>query len=285
MEIKRLACNDLGQNLGIHQSKGYKLKHPVSVEKQPILTQKQSEAASVSPNQFRPARLIFNPIQNKTAVKRKIVVAGSDTLYEVYDWFTSKWTFYKNTLFFCHNDTFSFVYDNKLMICGGTGTNRIDCLDVCSNSSNAYPSLLPSDCGKGVLFGDKILTFGQAVSATSLKPPFKTAVLNSYAEGKTLSYYGVAIVNENAVAIVGGYRGKTEISDDVLLYNLTTKCFTTLAPLPTKLAEMAVVVYKDNLIILGGKTSRFSSYPSQEALMYNITNQLCRKLPCMLQER
>jgi hypothetical protein len=222
-------------------------------------------------------RSITNPF------KKKIFVSGSDTSYEVFDWSTQQWTLYKDKLFFSHGDAFSFIYDNNIMICSGAGINRIDCLDAASNSSSVYPSLLPSDCGKGVLCGDKILTFEQSVSATSLKPPFKTTVLNSYSEGKTRSSYGVALVNENTVALVGG-KGKNEMSDDVLLYNPTTKRCTTLAPLPRKLADMAVVVHKDNLIIMGGKNS-ISSFGSNDVLMYNITNQMCRKLPCMLEGR
>ena len=289
MEIKRLACKDLGQICAIQENKGDNSKQPANVEKQPSLTQEQrsslSEVASVSPSQFRPASLILNPIQNQTAVKRKIVVAGRGMSYEVFDWSTQKWTLYQDTLFFGHEDVFSFVYDNKVMICSGTGTNRIDCLDVGSNSASLYPSLLPSDCGKGVLCGDKILTFGQAVSATSLKPAFKTTVLNEDAKIKKLSSYGVAIVNENAVALLGGYRGEYEMSNDVLLYSPLTKRFTTLAPLPKELADMAVVGYKDNLIILGGNNCSDSSSGSKDVLMYNITNQQCRKLPCMLQAR
>ena len=259
------------------EEEGVKLMQPASDERQPSITQKRRnnlrETASASPDSFRMGRSITNPF------KRKIFVSGGDTSYEVFDWSTQQWTLYEDKLFFSHGDAFSFVYDNSIMICSGTGTNRVDCVDVASNSSCVYPSLLPNDCGKGVLCGDKILTFKQSVSATSLKPPFKTTVLNNYVKGKTRSSYGVAFVNENVVAIVGGLM----MSDVVLLYNLTTKCFTKLAPLPKGLLNVAVVVHKDNLIILGGYDVSFT--PISQVFMYNMTSQTCRKLPCMLEER
>ncbi len=84
---------------------------------------------------------------------------------------------------------------------------------------------------------------------------------------------------------------------DVLLYNPTKNEFKNLAPLPYSLADMAVVVYKDNVVILGGQ-KRFlsdddddsiepksSSEYLKDVLMYNITNQQCRRLPSMLEKR
>ncbi len=200
-------------------------------------------------------------------------------------------------MFFDHTDAFSFVYDNKMMICGGTNTNRIECLDVANDRSvSSFPAQLPdTQCGKGVLCGDKVLTFGQSVSATGLKPPFKTTVTFGYNKGKRLSSYGVARVNKNAVVLVGGCTTKhADVPcDNVLLYIPTTKCFENLAPLPCSVADTAVVVYKDNVVILGGRkcyyaSTHFASLKCEylnDVLMYNITSQLCRKLPSMLEKR
>ena len=184
------------------------------------------------------------------------------------------------------------------MICGGTSTNRMECLDVANDRSvSSFPAQLPdAQCGKGVVCGDKVLTFGQSVSATSLKPPFKTTVPFAYNKGKHLFGYGVARVNENAVVLVGGYTTENADlpCDNVVLYNPTTKWFENLAPLPYSLVDMAVVVYRDNIVILGGRKRyyAFQSFDAQlrseylnDALMYNITNQLCRKLPSMLEKR
>ena len=225
-----------------------------------------------------------------------IVAGGSKKSYEVFDWSTQKWTLYEDTLFFNHTDAAPFVYDNKMLICGGTDTNRVGCLDIANDRfASILPTQLPTtDCGKGVLCDDKILTFGESVSAASLKPPFKTTVIVPYSDNKKMSAYGVARINENAVVLVGGTTGESPVTTcDVLLYNPTKNDFKKLAPLPYSVADMAVVVYKDNLVIFGGRRTyhaRGSGRPLKSeslngVLMYNITNQQCRKLPNMLEKR
>ena len=182
------------------------------------------------------------------------------------------------------------------MICGGTSTNRVECVDVANDRSvSTFPAQLPDpECGKGVLCGDKILTFGKSVSATSLKPPFKTTSLFAYENETCLDCYGVARVNENAVVLFGGYTSKKANipCDKVLLYNPKTNFFENLAPLPYCVGNMGVVLYKDNIIILGGEKRRhiycdlaFKSEILNDAVMYNVTNQQCRKLPSMLEKR
>ena len=295
VEIKRYVSTDLGQTPETQQRKGDNLKQPSSDKKQSRTSQEQrsnlSKVASASSNQSRTASSSSNPIQSQTAVKRKIVVAG-DTEYEVFDWSTQKWSLYENTLFFNHSDAFSFVYDNNIMICSGKGTNRIDFLNVPNDSSIVYPSLLPSDCGKGVLVDDTILTFGQAVSATSLKPPFKTTVHVPYKDGRKLLSYAVIRMNENAVVVLGGNKKfpsgrykfdyREESKQNVSVYNPATKAVTKLAPLPYGMTDMAVVAHDDYIIILGG---RKNENICNDVLMYNMANQTCSKLPSMVEER
>jgi hypothetical protein len=235
--------------------------------------------------------LIPSPIQSKATVIKQIVVAGGGSKsYEIFDWSTQQWTLHEDTLFFDHTDGFSFVYDNKIMICGGTRTNKVECLDISNHRSVSTFSaqLVDTECGKGVLCGDRILTFGESVSGTSLKPPFKTTVI-SYSDRAKLSHYGVACVNENTVVVLGGYYNTpyraTELKEDVLLYNPTTKGMKKLAPLPHQLADMAVVVRDDNLIVLGGHKNHDYTEICSDVLMYNITKQQCSKLPSMLENR
>ena len=225
---------------------------------------------------------------------KQILVAGQGKSYKIFNWSTQEWTLYQDMLFFDHSNGFSFVYDNKVMICGGTFTDRVEYVDpTCFGSACTFPVKLPgTDHGKGVLFGDKILTFGQHVNATSLKTPFQTTISLFYPNRKKLSSYGVAYVNENTVVVVGGYKEKIvltcrntqkQLTDEVRLYNPTTKTLTKLAPLPYMLCDMAVVVHNDNVIILGGSSD--GRYSRNDVLMYNITAQECRMLPKMLEYR
>ena len=230
--------------------------------------------------------------QSQASANRQIFVAGgSGGSYEIFDWSTRQWTLYEEALFFDHTDGFSFIHDNKVMICGGRNTDRVEYLDISNiKSVCAFPTQLPdTDCGKGVLCGDKILTFGTSVLASSLKPRFRTTVLASYNEGeKKRCGYGIARINEHAVAIVGGHYREghncRSLQNHVFQYNMTTQQVEELAPLPYQLSDMAVVVHNDNIIILGGFKAKDKNF-CNDVLMYNITSQQCWKLPSMLEKR
>jgi hypothetical protein len=236
------------------------------------------------------------PPQSKDCLDKRIFVAGGGKRsHEIFDWSTQQWTSYGNNLFFDHKDAFSIVHGSKVMICGGTDTPRVECMDVeNTNHVSTVPLQLPSaECGRGVLCGENILTFGQSVSSTSLKSPFKTTVLVYYNDARMFTCYGVACVNETTIALVGGYNKylngpgfpyrRPDFKQDVLLFNPTTKATTKLAPLPFHLSDVAVVAHEDNIIILGG--FKLHRMLSNEVLMYNITKQQCSKLPSMLEKR
>ena len=139
------------------------------------------------------------------------------------------------------------------------------------------------------------------MSEISLQNPFTRKVCVSYNDKRKFSNYGIAYVNDNAVVVVGGnnsytrieYDGrggkrnvseKKEYTDDVALYNPSTKVMKTLAPLPYGLCDMAVVAHRDNIIMLGGSKGRCER-TCNDVLMYNITKQQCSRLPSMLEER
>jgi hypothetical protein len=277
------------------------LKEPVATQAQPNDSSKH-RASQI--RQLKTAQIVSagRSIPNLVQQQQIVVVGGGDKSYEVFDWSTQKWTLYEDTLFFDHTDGFSFVYDNKVTIGGGRNTNRVECLDISNKFASILPAQLPGeDCRKGVLCGDKIFTFGKSLSTASLKPPFKTFFYDDKFKTNMHMYdYRVACVNENAVVLVG--RSFVLKTCGVLLYNPTKKEFKNLAPLPYDLADMAVVAYKDNIVILGGQKTKFSqrflsdddddsfkpkssSEYLNDVLMYNITNQQCRRLPSMLEKR
>ena len=172
---------------------------------------------------FRAACSISSRSQRQPPVEGEIVVAGGlpysskdRRSYEIFDWSTQQWTLFKNALFFEHPDGFSFFYDNKVMFCGGTEINGVECLDIANyRTVCTFPAQLPStDCGKGVLCGDRIVTFGQFVSETSLQNPFGSSVLVNYDNERKFSNYGITRVNDNAVVVVGGSNSYTRIRYD-----------------------------------------------------------------------
>ena len=56
----------------------------------------------------------------------------------------------------------------------------------------------------------------------------------------------------------------------------------TLPFLPYKVSDMATVAYKDNIILIGGYDAEKSL---DDVVMFNVTNQEYKKLPCLLEKR
>ena len=263
----------------------------------------QLAAPSISTDHFRAACSLSTRTRRQPPVEGEILVTGGlDKSYEIFNWSTQQWTLFKDALFFDHTDGFSFLYDNKVMFCGGIDTDRVECLDLANyRTVCTFPAQLPStSCGKGILHGHGIFTFGESVSETSLQNPFGSEVRVYYENERKFSNYGVARVNDNTVVLVGGNNSYTRVkyngrgkqynvpkekdyTDGVTLYDPSRGVVKTLAPLPYGLSNMAVVAHGENIVILGGSKSRYE--PSSEVLMYNITKQQCSRLPSMLEKR
>ena len=247
----------------------------------------QDPLRSASSSLFRHERTII--------ANGQIVVAGGHDRatmksYEVLNWSTKSWTLFENALFFDHTYSFSFPYDDKILVCGGKRSERIEYLDIVSSKASVvFPASLPSSTsGKGALCGKSILTFEDSIRKTFLMPPHSSSVVFKYKTGEKRDHYGVECLNQS-VAIVGGNCTETTYTffetkvDDVILYDLVKNEVKKLAPLPYRVSMIATVPYQDNIIILGGLDGKRKLL--NNVLMYNVTTQECKQLPSMLQSR
>ena len=216
--------------------------------------------------------------RDSTIIKGQIFIFSGKSV-EVFNWSTKSWTLIENCLFFQSNK-FSFLYGKRVMVCGDS--NRIEFFDPSESGfvSKVFPGNLPPGDRNGVLFENRIITFGHDVQETSLERPWKSKVLiagdgNSNRSSCSLECLG------NAVFVVG-FSGK-----NVERYDITSNELTTLSCLPYQVYNMATVAYNDNIIILGGQTICDDKYacPLNDVLMYNIHSLECKRLPSMLKER
>ena len=233
--------------------------------------------------------------ERRVIVNGQIVVAGGDAKstmrsYEVFNWSTKTWTLFKNALLFDHYHSFSYLYNNNIMICGGQKSRRIECLDMNSSGVFSTPATVPSSEKGALCGGDQIITFEDDAIKTLLKPPFSSKTVLAYGDDEERSEYGLEYVNGKVVVVGGFYRRPSDLTrysssqtDNVVLFNPATNELKNLAPLPYKVSRMATVPYKDNVIVIGGKDENGRAI--NNVLMYNITNQECRKLPSMLEGR
>ena len=196
---------------------------------------------------------------------------------EVFNWSTKTWTLVKNCLFFKRYSSFSFVYGKKIMICGGSSTERIEYLKPSESgyTSTAYPVSLPSDCKfNGLLYKDRILTFRKGVVETSLESPGGSKTLLQEENGR--SHAGVHCFG-NSIYIVGGKESS------MAKYDVVKNEIKTLPSLPYRVVNMASIAYKDNIIILGGQDTSSSSLRAlNDVSIYNIHSLECKRLPSML---
>ena len=212
--------------------------------------------------------------RDSTVIKGQIFVFSGKSL-EVFNWSTKTWTLIKDCLFFSLDKSFSFLYGKRIMICGGN-SNRIEFLNPPESGfiSNVFPGILPPKGLNGVLFENRIITFGTHVQETSLKRPWTSTVLlegDIDRAGCALTRFG------NDIFVIGRSGNQIE------RYDVTSNEFTTLTTLPYTVYNMATVAYKDNIIIMGGQDNCSSSL--NDVLMYNIHTLECKRLPSMLEKR
>ena len=238
-----------------------------------------------------------DPVRN-VSPSSLIFVAGGSIHYsnkslEIFNWSTKTWTLHEDILFYPRQRSFCFPYKNSVMVCGGEHSNRIEYLNIKKDpiTSHTLPVSLPKSRlfpgGKGTLCGNRILTFENSeVREIVLEPPRSSEVVASLA--KYRRFYGVECFNGNIVVLGGESRTKEDHHevkglDIVLYYNTSTNEVKELAPLPYGVSKMATVLYRDNVIVLGGEDR--SGQPLNNVIMYNITKEENQKLPSMSQKR
>ena len=219
-------------------------------------------------------------------VNGKILIFGGGYYYndeigkslEVFNWSTKTWTLVKNCLFFQRRNSFSFLNGKKIMVCGGTSTERIEYLNPSESgytSTVASVSLPGNAKFSGLLHKGRILTFNKGVVETSLESPEESRTLLDEKQSRNFSARVHCFGNN--IYIVGGQQSKME------KYDVTKNEMQTLPSLPYAGYNMATVAYKDNIIILGGQDN--NRYSLNDVLMYNTHSLECKRLPSMLEKR
>jgi hypothetical protein len=196
---------------------------------------------------------------------------------EVFNWSTKTWTLIKNCLFFPRWCSFSFLYGKKIMVCGGTSTERIEYLNP---SESGYTSTVPSvtlpgnaKCN-GLLHKDRILSFNKDVVESSLESPGESRTLLEGKQDRSVPA-GVHCFGNN-IYIVGGKKSSIE------KYDVVKNEMKTLPSLPYTVSDMATVAYKDNIVLIGGLHGKKAL---NDVVMFNVTNQEYKKLPSLLEKR
>ena len=117
----------------------------------------------------------------------------------------------------------------------------------------------------------------------SLIPPYSTKVLTTMPEPR---YDHSMELFEDKLFIFGGFHGGAGVCgahDTVMMYNLITKEWKMMTPLPYVVDEMATVLWQNNAIVVGARKGSQGAVNS--VVIYNLTTGKSKYLPSMKHKR
>ena len=196
----------------------------------------------------------------------------------------------------------SFVYNNQLFVMGGLGNNSMEKIsldeiqvDHATALWKIVPAELPSSLygHRSIVFHGRLIVtggydrnkkaFSDSIFVISFVPRCTSKLL--YTMPQSICLHGAAMFGDK-ILIVGGIKSFSNNSTlrNVVMYDITTKDYQELAPLPYPVSDMATVKWQDdNVIIIGGVNNNNKTL--NKALIYNINTQKCQMLPNMKYER
>jgi hypothetical protein len=232
-------------------------------------------------------------IPGQQLVRKSIIIAGgyNRNAYinsvEIFSWENKTWTLL-NPMSTCRTRASAVTYQGEVIISGGyDGKKSTDTMETSScdvsvewkispvklpqlyqrHAAVMYKdSLILSGGGLGIKISDKIYEI-------SMIPPYSTKMLTTMPEPRcdhTMELF------EDKLFIIGGYD--EDEKDSVMMFNLVTKEWKMMTPLPFAVDEMATVLWQNNVIVLGGRVL-------DTVVMYNLTTGESKYLPAMKHKR
>ena len=229
--------------------------------------------------------------------RKNIIIAGgwngNDHInsVEIFSWSQKTWTLIK-PMSTAHTFASAVTYKGEVLISGGhDGGKSTDTIETSSCDQSAEWKIshvkLPEVCRQHatVMYKNSlILSGGKAgipveasdkIYEVSIVPPYSTKVLTTMPEPR---YDHTMELFEDKLFIFGGYH-MLNAKDTVMMYDLATKEWKVMKPLPFPVAEMASVLWQNNAILLGGRLHMDS------VTMYNLTTGESKYLPSMKHKR
>ncbi len=234
-------------------------------------------------------------------VKRSIIIAGGSNKkainsVEICSWPQKTWTLL-NPMSTCRFRASAVTYQGEVIISGGNdGEKSTNTMETSSCDKSVEwkisPVKLPEVCYRhaAVMYKDSFILSGGVIGSgykTSNKiyeistvPPYSTKVLTIMPHPR---YDHTMELFEDELFIIGGFDGGS--CDTVMVYNLVTKEWKMMTPLPFAVDEMATVLWQNNVIVLGGRKGDRTDGAVDTVVMYNLTTGESKYLPSMKHKR
>ena len=235
-------------------------------------------------------------------LKEDILVAGGYCLSvktgkstEIYSWEKNGW-FEAARMNDEHIGASLISYKGQLFVFGGDGSKKIETLDL-----NELPLKWKKFCGElpykcddhqTVVYQQRVIHIGGYISGKSRRSNVISELkLTSPCTMKELCQmpeprdcHGAEIL-EDKVLILGGQKSHycKHAMDSVLEFDATKNECKELSPLPHPLTELATVLWRDQVVVLGGRDK--NGQVLNDVFMYDCKTGKITVLPSMLEKR
>ena len=259
-------------------------------EKMSRMCEMQTEVMMKVTQMMTEVKQLKHMIPGQQLVRKSIIIAGGHNgkvlnSVEIFSWPQKTWTLL-NPMLTCRSRASAVTYQGEVIISGGSDGKK--CTDTMETSScdasvewKISPVKLPQLCRAhaAVMYKDSLILSGgelgigsktsDKIYEISMVPPYSTKILTTMPEPR---YDHTMELFEDKLYIIGGYGGG--VKDTVMMYNLVSKEWKMMTPLPFAVDEMATVLWQNNVIVLGGRVL-------DTVVMYNLTTGEYKYLPSM----
>jgi N-acetylneuraminic acid mutarotase len=220
---------------------------------------------------------------------------------ECFNWADQTWTLLDSAVFEGCANACSFLYQGQMVVAGGfdgfgNRTNTMKCLNIADPAATwkDFAVNLPVKCSshKVVNHNDQLFMSGgyvqpsaggpdkhsDAVYEVQLVPPYASKILTRLPQ--PISQHGMEMFDQK-LFILGGDDGQPTAS--VVQYDLIKNECKEMPPLPYAVQEMATVLWRNNVLVIGGLDHRYQRL--NKLAMYDVITGRSQMMPCMKQKR
>ena len=262
-------------------------------EKMSRMCEMQTEVMMKVTQMMTEVKQLKQMIPGQQLVRKSIIIAGGNNgkahinSVEIFSWENKTWTLL-NPMSTCHSTASAVTYQGEVIISGGgDGKKSTDTMETSSCDASVEwkisPVKLPQLCQRhaAVMYKDSLILSGgelgggasDKIYEISMVPPYSTKILTTMPEPR---YDHTMELFEDKLFIIGGYYD--DVYDTVMMYNLVTKEWKMMTPLPFAVDEMASVLWQNYAIVLGGRVSK-------DTVIYNLITGETKYLPAMKHKR
>ena len=236
---------------------------------------------------------------NAQELQAQIVVAGGNLcqFFEVFNMTTKTWR-RVSEMNGSRSGASSVLYQGRMIVTGGRFDkfllNSIEELNIAQQheqwTESQFNLPMPSQGHACVVRQNCLLVIGgigkdgvyDTIYEIQLIPPYRSRLLTRMP--LPLCFHGAVQVNDK-IYIIGGTTTvfNTHSTNIVLIFYPTTNSFTEVRPLPYSVSEMATVIWKDNVLVLGGVDKQCNRLNT--VLLYCVATDSYHMLPKMSKKR